>query len=428
MKKYLKTDLAFLIFLLFYTSLFVSGISGVPFHPDEATQIHNSRELMTYLTEPRSLAWDGELPVTEDLRFRMIDAPMPRYTIGLIRLFTNHEPPSAHWDWGKSFQENTAAGALPSGDILKGSRLLIAVSIPLAMGFLYLTGRNLSGRLSGWTAAVLLGINPLVLLHGRRAMAEGLLILMISAFLWVSSRHPLNAWFLGAAAALALNTKQSALILIPLGIVGLAWNPIKQGSWKKIFGRLAIFLSVILLLTVLLNPVLWEHPRRTLQVSWELRSSLSFQQTYDYYQGPPPNLLKRILILIMNLYTTPPRIADIGNYLDAIQGAQTRYLSHIMHRAFRGLIPGSIMLALTAGGFYQLGQTYRNGKSNKVSAAVVLLGVVVQAAALVIMIPLPWQRYVIPLIPFLSIILAAGLAPFLTRIMISISYFQNEHQ
>lgn len=413
MKQSLKTHFPFLIFLLFYTSFFFTGISGVPFHPDEATQIHNSRELITYFSDPLALAWEGELPVSENLRFRMIDAPLTRYTIGVIRLIADQDPPSAHWDWGKTFQENTAAGALPSDEILKGARILIAASIPLAMGFLYLAGRNLSGWLTGWLAAVLVGINPLVLLHGRRAMAEGLLILMVSAFLWVSSRKTINPWLLGAAAALAFNTKQSALILVPLGIVGVAWKAVKQGSWKKLISRLVIFLTVILILTWLLNPVIWKQPWRTLQVSWDLRSSLSAQQSTDFYQGPPPNPLQRSLILIMNLYTTPPRIADVGNYLEATREAARAYFTNPLHNFLRGLIPGSVFLSLTALGFYRFFKVLRKHPFAKPGPSLLLLGTLGQAAGLIILIPLPWQRYIAPLLPFTGLLIAAGLEPFL---------------
>lgn len=413
MKQSLKRHFPFLIFLLFFTGFFFTGISGVPFHPDEATQIHNSRELITYFTDPLALAWDGELPVTENLRFRMIDAPLPRYTIGFIRLIADHDPPTAHWDWGKTFQENTAAGALPSDEMLTGSRILIAASIPLAMGFLYLTGRNLSGWLTGWLAAVLLGLNPLVLLHGRRAMAEGLLILMVSAFLWVSSRKSINPWFLGAAAALAFNTKQSALILVPLGAVGVAWNAVKQGGRKKLISRVLIFLTVILILSWLLNPVIWKHPWETLQTSWGFRSSLAAQQTADFYQGPPPNPLQRSLILIMNLYTTPPRIADVGNYLAATQEAARTYFTNPLHIFLRGIIPGSIFLSLTALGFYRFCKDLLKHQFAKPGPALLLLGTLGQAAGLIILIPLPWQRYIAPLLPFTGLLIAAGLEPFL---------------
>jgi hypothetical protein len=423
MNKSFKTHLPFLMFLGIYLVFFLLGINGVPFHPDEATQIHNSRELITYLTDPRLLAWDGELPVTENLRFRMIDAPLPRYTIGFIRLITDHAPPSAHWDWGKTFQENTAAGALPSDKMLHGSRIMIAASIPLAMGFLYLTGLNLferdlsglniSGRLTGWLAAALLGLNPLVLLHGRRAMAEGLLILMVSVFLWVSTRQSINPWLLGAAAALAFNAKQTALVLVPLGIVGLSWNPVRHGSWKKLFGRLMIFLIVILALTWMLNPVFWEDPWRTLLVSWDLRSSLAAQQSTDYYRGPSPNPLQRCLILIMNLYITPPRIADVGNYLEVTREASRAYFANPLHNLFRGLVPGSLMLSFTALGVYQVSKALLKDRFAQPGPSVLLLGLIAQAAGLVIFIPLPWQRYAAPLLPYAVLLIAAGLEPFL---------------
>ena len=413
MKSKISSHFPFLIFLLLYSTFFLSGINSVPFHPDESTYIHYSRELKQYLTEPLSLAWDGTQPISEDLRHRMIDAPLVRYTIGIYPLVTGRETTTANWDWGKSWEENTAAGALPSRELLHRSRLLIASSVPVGMLLIYLAGRNYRGWLSGWLAAVLLGLNPLILLHGRRAMAEGLILLTVSAFLWLISREKINPWLLGAAAALALNAKQSTLVLIPVGVLAVSWESLENRSFSQLVKRNSSYLAAALFLTWLLNPVIWKYPVETIAQVWELRSSLTALQTADLYQGTAPNMFKRSLILVMNLFTTPPRIADVGNYLEKTYQAAESYLSNPLHKILRGIIPGGFVLALTSVGFCRIVKEihWKNFiKDHKLP--LLLLGTALQAAGLILFVPLPWQRYVIPLIPFLTLILAVGLEPF----------------
>ena len=429
MKPNLKAHFPFLIFLLLYSTFFFSGINSVPFHPDESTYIHYSRELKRYLTEPLSLAWGGTHPISEDLRHRMIDAPLVRYTIGIYPLVTGRETTTANWDWGKSWEENKAAGALPSRELLHRSRLLVAASVPVGMLLIYLTGRNYQGWLSGWLAAVLMGFNPLILLHGRRAMAEGLILLTVSAFLWLTSREKINPSLLGAAAALALNAKQSTLVLIPLGFLAVSWESLENRSFSQFIKRISSYLAAALILTWLLNPIIWKHPVETIAQVWELRSSLTALQTADLYQGAAPNLFRRSLILIMNLFTTPPRIADVGNYLEKTYQAAERYLSNPLHKILRGLIPGGIILALTSVGFYRMiKEIHWNHFIKDHKRPLLLLGTALQAAGLIIFVPLPWQRYVIPLIPFLTLLLAVGLEPFFPTLGLMNGAYQRDNE
>ena len=75
---------------------------------------------------------------------------------------------------------------------------------------------------TGLSAALLLGLNALVLLHDRRAMAEAALTFGVLLALWsflTGKRHP---WLIGLGLALAFNAKQTGLVLLPVGLLAVA--------------------------------------------------------------------------------------------------------------------------------------------------------------------------------------------------------------
>ncbi len=423
------------------------GAARVPFHPDESTQLFTSADFDLLLTHPRALGWQPGRDEDLRQRYRLLDAPLTRYLLGLGRTLAGQPPLPADWDWGKTWAENAAAGALPSPELLRAGRMAVTALLPLTLWLFYLTGYALGGRRVGLAGVLLLGLHPLVLLHARRAMAEGALLFGVTFTLWAllaapSRRRP--GW-LGLALGLAVNAKQSALALVPLvgwrvdgrrGTVDGGRGTGDEGRWTRdggreigdggrgttVYGlrstvhglsstvsRLLSTVLVLLTLTALLNPVFWPHPVLAIRSAIHLRADLAARQAADTALLAPETLLdtpaKRLIALVGNLYLTPPRFAEVGNYTAETAAAEAAYLANPLHDWGRGLYGGALFLALTILG---MGRGVREiwkgraafGEAQAARKVACLLGATaLQGGALLLMIPLPWQRYVIPLLP-----------------------------
>ena len=111
--------------LLAALSIFVlSGIDRVPFHPDEASLLFESRDLESLLARPLDMAWDPLKPSSAEMTYRLLNAPLPKYVLGLGRALAGFGPETVavDWDWSKTWTQNAIAGALPPRDLLAAAR------------------------------------------------------------------------------------------------------------------------------------------------------------------------------------------------------------------------------------------------------------------------------------------------------------------
>ena len=107
-------DWPFILLLTALAALHLSSFASVPFHPDEATQLYMSRDVEVLVSRPLSLAWTPDHQDDPQLTTRLLDAPLTRYTLGLGRTLAGLPAPAADWDWGLTWADNEAAGALPA--------------------------------------------------------------------------------------------------------------------------------------------------------------------------------------------------------------------------------------------------------------------------------------------------------------------------
>jgi len=419
MTKIFSKHWPFIGLLILLSIFYFWGIVTVPFHPDESTYIRMSQDFETLFNNPRSMAWQPDIPQTSEMRYRMIDAPVTRYLIGLGRMLGGQPNLLSDWDWGKTWVENSSAGALPSRELLFLARFSITLLFPITMVFMYCIGLNWGGRGMGWLASALLGMNALTLLHARRAMAEGATLFGIVFFVWSLNYAKRFPWLIGFAMAMAVNAKYSALALVPIGLIAVSWLP--RGGRKRATSFAANMLQFALMfgvMTISLNPFLWRQPLQALEVSWTARQEL-IQRQYADVQGLAPEkalrtLSQRTLSLVANLYITPPSFAEIGNYVDETSVDEAVYLSIPGHNLGRNLIAGGILLALTGlGVLLAVYRTIWTHYKQKQFSVLLLTAAAFQLTALLVAVPLPWQRYSIPLLPFVCLFAAYGLQPFI---------------
>ena len=418
-----KSTLALVIVILLLTVLYMSTIAAVPFHPDESTYIFMSDDLEIMFTDLQSLFWQpGQV---DDLHqhYRKLDPPTSRTIIGLSRLIAGQPSLPVDWDWSLTWQENQQAGALPGTDLLNISRIGIALFYPFSLLFFYLSVNEISNRLTAWLSMLFMSSNMLVLLHTRRAMTESFMLFTIILSLYFLVHFRGKPWLSAVPIALALNAKLSAA---PFAVVGglIILIIAFQNKWpvKKWLSQLLAYGLVILLLSFILNPFLWAHPVSAARSAWASRLALTDRQVATVAEVSPDQVLdsapKRIGNLIAHLFYTPPAIADVANYLEETAQSADDYLAQPLHRLGRGLIPASLGLILSLVGFlFALMDLIR---TRSIPLLILFLSGLAPIAAILLLIPLPFPRYILPSVPFACFWLAYAIAKFVNGIAVTI--------
>ena len=416
MPKKIKENWIFILLLATLTVFYSYGIFLVPFHPDESTHIYMSQDLEILSSRPLSLSWEPGLPFSNEIMLRSLGAPLSKYLIGFGRLLTDTPRLSADWIWSLSWNENVAAGAYPSARLLVTSRAITTSLLIISLIFLYATIKKNFTITTSLLAVIFLGLNPLFLLHGRRAMNEALVLMGVCFFLWALSRENIRPWLIGLALATAFNAKQSAIALLPIGIIAVC-RPFKIRSKPNIIvKRLAVFSLFFLALTYLLNPFFWKYPLQASQYSFKITSELQANQLKDYYPSPDDGkkqtLPYRTLALFSNLFLTSPSTAEVANYINEIEDQEETYFSFPLHPLGRSFLIASILIVLTLSGFIiGIRSIITHNESTPPATSLLLLATILQFFFILFFLPLPWQRYIVPLLPFTSIWAAIGLEP-----------------
>lgn len=414
-KNYFLPSISIIVAVIVLSIAYFAGLSSVPFHPDESTQIFMSRDIDQFLQQPSQFFWSAGK--SEDLWhiYHLLDAPMTRYLIGLGRKINhNIQPLPSDWNWSASWEENQKAGAIPDFRLLLTSRVSTSIFFPFSCLLIFLIGMKLGGKKTGWLAMLLFAGNSLVLIHSRRAMAESVLIFFVLLTIFLIIKSPPNSWILGISTALAFNSKQSAIVLFIWGFICLLLFNTKAVNWKAGLIKTVQFSLTFLCLTFILNPFLWKSPLKAAAAALNARQALVEAQVHTFYQGSPDQVLsysgERLVGIIANLYIAPPQIAEVGNYIQDTQKSANQYLSNPFNHLFTGFLGGGILLFLSLVGFSLLClRSIKNNGEEYNSPALLCIGSLLQIIFNLAFIPLSFQRYVIPLVPFVCIFSAYSL-------------------
>ncbi|MCB9134897.1 MAG: glycosyltransferase family 39 protein [Anaerolineales bacterium] len=426
------------VFVIGLTGFAIWGLPTVPFHPDEATYLFMSKDLETLFSQPDTLGFDEGKREEQAQIYRTIDAPLTRYLLGLGRLAFGLAALPTDWDWGMSWGENAQAGALPSEALLFTGRLAVTLLLPFSLLMTYTIARKLGGVSAGWVAGILFGLNALTLLHTRRAMAEGPLVFGVLFALWSFLNADQKPWLAGLGMAVAYNSKQSALALLPLGVLAVIWtkrmkeaggaemNPtfadkvrrmveqfVSPANLRQVGRQLVLFFVIFGTVTFALNPVYWQNTGAALRASVTSRAELLSRQVADAERLAPEQLLEspgeRLAVLLGQLYVLPLQFFEVGNYQTQTATMVQGYLAIPEHTLFRGLIGGGVLLSLTILGMVRGGiEIARKGITRTRGLVFLFLATGLMGGGLLLVVPLPYQRYSLSLLPL--VILWMGLA------------------
>ncbi len=448
--------------------LYLSGLAAVPFHPDESSWLTMSADFAALFLHghPEALAWQPGQPVPTPVAYRLLNAPLPKYLMGLGWWLAGYTPAdlNADWAWPATWDQNVAAGHVPAPGMLLAARWPGAALSALSAVLMFWIGCEAGGTGVGLAAALLLGLNPLVLLHGRRAMAEGAALFFSLLAVWGGLRlvrmmappprriesdgnegtqpaarvsGPARRRFLTDAAAnaaalagaalavgaligLAIAGKQTAIPLLPSTLLALAPPMLRQpGGLGRRLARLAGLGAALGLAGGLtfwaLNPILYCQPLGVAQAMWAARADLAQQQTETNAAVQPgsvtPDPAARLRAAALEVYLRPPAVWDLPVYLDHLAPQAQAYFAQPLNWPARWPGAGALVAALgLVGAAFSALRLVRARLGPRVLAEQAVWWWALGTLGLTLLaIPFDWQRYFLPLVPPACLFAALGL-------------------
>jgi hypothetical protein len=214
---------------------------------------------------------------------------------------------------------------------------------------------------------------------------------------------------------LAFNAKHSALVVFPIGLLAVCWST-TSFIWKisRLAANIGQYFVGFTIITVLLNPFLWRNPITAAHESINQRQALLARQQSDFKEFFPTQVLEtpseRALVLLAQTLIAPPIFAEVGNYREATLPTENEYLNTPEYVLGRDYVTAGLLLGLMVLGTLALIQDAFIGEADKRrNSIILLLSVFALTTGYILVIPLSWQRYTVPLIPFVSILAGLGI-------------------
>lgn len=414
------------LLLLLLSAYILAGVPGAPFHGDESTQIFMSRDFAyLFLTGEADRVRYSDPPISaQEQELRLLNGVISKTAIGLawhLAGFTVDDL-NEQWDWGAGWEYNQTANHAPSAALLLASRwpgaLLLVVGLLAVYGLAAMAG----GRWAARFAAVLYALHPALLLNGRRAMMEGSLIaftalLALAAAGWLQARGN-RAWLwaalFGLAAGLALASKHTALLAaVPVSAAALAWALFEVRRERRAFAsrllQMALAGALAALVFYALNPAWWGDPLARLPEVLRLRSDLLAGQTAAFggYDGP----LDALAGFLRQSFAPAPQYFEVAGWGDWLAPQISAYESSLLAGVIAPWLWAAASLVLGGAGVWALW----HGRGVPAARWIVAVWLMSAALTVLLLTPIEWQRYDLPIYPPLMIVMGAGGAWLLER-------------
>jgi 4-amino-4-deoxy-L-arabinose transferase-like glycosyltransferase len=447
----MRRRLAALIVGVACSWLYLAGLADVPFHPDEASWIYMSGDFDALAhMGPAPLIWRrGEL-MTTDVFLRLINAPVAKYSIGAGRWLTGHASDrNADWQWGASWEENAQAGTIPSSAVLLASRWTVTLAAVLSIALLFHLTHSMHGVTAAVGATVLLATHPLIMLHTRRAMAEGvaqlftvIAIVAIRRFADAADRPGdrkgalRTAIAAGVAIGFAVASKQSAAALIPVAFVTavlVARSKVNglRAPKRVGFENVAALMIATGLTYFALNPVLYEQPVRAGRSMISMRRALtrSVAGATDVItpRALMPTVASRLSAAWQQMYWNAPSFSEWPTYDDQIAQTVGAYEHRSTARLWNSAAVRLLFVVLSCIGVVcAAGDIGRDRLGPPSRPQQIVLGwFVAEIAFVAAAFTLNWQRYFLPLLPPICLLAGVGAARFCQALRLCVTRSHN---
>lgn len=405
-----------------WLALLIGFVFAIPptFHGDESMYLSMSRDYATLIIDrnPNGLLVYPPYQDDSDEQLRLLNGSVQRYMAGFIwhlaGASVNDLPTRPGWNWQADYEANAAQGHVPTATVLAAGRLASALCFALSIVAIFALAWLYGGRLPAYFVSAIYALNPILLLNGRRSMQEGSLllfgILVVLIAVVISKRRaehkptPIALWVaLAVAGALALVSKQSGMIFAggAFGWIFVTENirrpskPLQTTLWLVGAGGL------LLALFVALSPGLWSDPVARFGDSWYSRSYILTMQVTADPNGNFSPLLSRLGHIVTEPFMTPIQHFEVAGWANypQITAAVDRYMASPFSGVQFGVVLGGIVTLLAlVGVLFSLRRGWQAG-------VLVWLGLTV---ASLLVNPLLWQRYFLPLIPVYALLAGIG--------------------
>ena len=413
---------------LFALAIYIlAGVAIVPFHGDESTLIFMGRDYF-YLFDRADLSailYDEDRTRRRgEQELRLLNGTVSKTIYGWVaqRMGLEADALNGHWHWGRDWDFNLGAGRLPDSRLLNAARLSSAAQLALAAAAFFQFVKLTLNRPSAYLASALFVLHPNVLINGRRAMMEGShllgLMLALLAAAWLIRERKWGRYALfGVCAGFAVAAKHPNLIACAalFAVIALPplWRLLARGrskfssSARHLSGAVAAAL-LALLVFLLLNPAWWSAPLEMPPLIAEMRAELLQGQIQAW--GGYHSFAERLGGFFDFVFAGGHQYFEVAHWSDyaVISGQIAAYESSGLAGSLAGGSTGfglvGLLLALL--GWFALA---RSGSVSSECKMLLLVWIGGSALVTLIVTPLPWARYYLPLAPGLAILSAHAL-------------------
>lgn len=409
--------------------LFVFVLLGVPYasyHGDETSHLYNSHDYAILFIDRNPQALLVDLPIdTEREYLRLADSTIARYSMGLawhLAGYRQADLPQGNFNWFADYAGNQALGRIPDQHLMVVVRLPSAIFLALSAVVMFGIGYRFGGLKMAFFVSGLYIFNPVILLNGRRALQEGSLLffglLTVLTAIIISQRRenrthvPFLLWVcLTVAAAFTLLSKNNGFVYVAAAFLWVLLPEFSRSGLRSM-GRTVLSLALsgvfMLLLFVAFSPGLWSDPLMRIRDASVIRLAAINQQVMDDPEAPT-TLERRVADIFTQPFIRPMAHYDAGasNLFAAQEELIAAYEASPLSGIHFGVVFGVPLTLLAC--FGMLVNFMPRIRRHSPALALGLTSWLLLNVGVLLLLPLPWQRYFLALIPVMVVFVAIGL-------------------
>lgn len=402
----------------------LAGVNLVPFHGDESTLTYMGRDYYYHFVEGdmSKVTYDERWSISpSEQHLRLLNGTVPKYLFGWITYVSGNaiEGINGQWDWGTDYRSNNNRGNIPTEALLSPARTVSAIQLAIALALFFGIARLVFNRPIAYLASLYLTLNPAILINGRRAMMEGshllgMILVIFAGLLLIHQRKWWQFIILGLVSGFALAAKHPNAIVIALIFIACTSYVIIQSIREnKTLNRQALQFVGVLSLSGLLalvvfygmNPAWWGAPLERASEVLTLRNELldlQIQQFDTYFTlSDQINGLLNFVFVAQPQYYEVPTWSLYPQITDQIQAYESSLWSGF---AIGGSQTGGLLVAVLM--LFGVVHLFRNTTINAEFRWLILLWGIGITVITFMLTPLEWQRYYLPIYPFVGLMLA----------------------
>ncbi|MBX3080135.1 MAG: glycosyltransferase family 39 protein [Anaerolineae bacterium] len=393
----------------------LAGVLAVPLHGDESTIIFMSRDVEALRPDQIATLFFHDPPRVDPAvqELRLLNGSITFFGMGALWKLAGFQAADVNeqWDWGADYAYNQTTGHIPSARLLFVARLWSAFCTLLSTAILFAIAKRLMPRMGAWIAALAYVLLPALLLNGRRASFEGSVQITLMLLLWsavvltqriAAGRDKAIHWLLVglAAGASAAAKHNSLLVILPVVGIVIIYDLVRQRDWARSIGRAALTALATVAIFLALSPAWWSADPHIPSTVVQLRFDLMRNQSNTF--GGFADFGQR-LNAALTAVIAPPQYYEVNaGWPEWLAESIRQYeVQPFLLIPLRGIPLPPISLIVVALGVLALPRT--------AAAMLIRVSAVSTLLSLLLLNPLPWQRYYLPLAPFYALLYGAGI-------------------